>query len=224
LHPAEDVFRCTLGKLKLTEEYLEGETIAPPLDAPLPTYLGSEPYNPAYREVAERKSINISGILKQHIASEDLDNNSCINKERRTEAEASIQGPDLDHSLSISTEANDSLQLLTPFQGQSVVDMDVTLIPSSKLYSTKEFGFNLPQTAVGQNTFLSFIRPHIDDEWLKVVWNKGLQASYSILDVSSQQLPVMIERKRPLADSQMKVEDKGQAKRIRAHAEDDEAE
>jgi len=213
LHPAEDVFHCTLGKLSFTEEYLEGETIAPPLDAPEPS-CQRDHCDPAYREVAQRKLIYISEILKRYIASGDLENENCIKKEPPIETEASIEGPELGHRLTNSTKANDSPQLLTPFQGQSIVDVDVTLIPSSKPYSTKDFSFNLPQIAVRQNTFLSFIRPHIDDEWLKVVWNKGLQANYSILDVSSRQLPVMIERKRPLADSQMGVEDERQAKRF----------
>jgi hypothetical protein len=167
--------------------------------------------------------IYISKILNQYSEKEALDIDK-LNQEPSTETKPSTERPNLDHSLDITRIAGNGYLLLTPFQKQSVFDMDVMQSPRSRPYSTPNFSFNLPQLAIGQNTFLSFIRPQSGDKWLKVVWNKGLQTSYSILDVPSQQLPVMIERKRTLAGSQMEVEDERSAKRIRAHAEDDEEE
>ncbi|KAK5655984.1 hypothetical protein OQA88_5122 [Cercophora sp. LCS_1] len=58
---------------------------------------------------------------------------------------------------------------------------------------------HLPQSARREQTFVSLLNFRSTDEWVRMVWNKGAQKSYSVHDEANPYLPSIISRKRVLA-------------------------
>jgi hypothetical protein len=63
---------------------------------------------------------------------------------------------------------------------------------------------HIPRLSQGDQTNISFLPPIDDDEsseWVRMVWNKDSQESYSVFDYQSQHLPSIIYRqKRTIGD------------------------
>jgi hypothetical protein len=130
------------------------------------------------------------------------------------------------NSSTIST-SEDSIVCQTPHSLESqlfdkeVIVCDVTIANqvSIQKYGSSQISVHLPQSGLTQNTFLSFIRPSTDQEWLTIVWNKEPQLTYSVLTPQNRHVPSIIERKRTLSASQNRVGEGRALKRIRQVAE-----
>jgi hypothetical protein len=58
---------------------------------------------------------------------------------------------------------------------------------------------HLPHSVRREQTFVSLLNFRSTDEWIRMVWNKGAQESYSVHDEVNPYLPSIISRKRVLA-------------------------
>lgn len=69
-------------------------------------------------------------------------------------------------------------------------------VPSNK---AKLVLAHLPRLHNGEQTFVSLLHFADNDGWMRMVWNKGPQESYSVRDDANPYLPSIIARKRGLA-------------------------
>jgi hypothetical protein len=122
-------------------------------------------------------------------------------------------------SLVCRTSPSLELQLLD--KETNVYDVQVVNETNIQTFRSSQISVHLPQSGMTQNTFLSYIRPSIDQEWLTVVWNREFQLTYSVLTPRDQHVPSIIERKRTMSTSQNQVEEERPLKRIRQVVEED---
>lgn len=79
---------------------------------------------------------------------------------------------------------------------------EIKVTTNGALLSRSRLIGHIPRLSQGEHTDISFLSPLEDDsEWVRMVWNKDSQESYSVLDYQSQRLPSIIYRNKRTVES-----------------------